>query len=105
MFYSRPNLPALGGRLYSKFATSDPHDKAFVDTVIAAADACFSDQCELIDLATGAVTGVIESPIWYSLDFREWCRLEPDRYLSCFLEGKGDAARYFGSRPVLSPAG
>jgi hypothetical protein len=90
----------LGGRLTTKFATADPQDRAFVESVVAVADACFDNRIETVDLATRQVVGTTTHPFWYSVDLRGWCRETTGRFIGWRDEGTGEATRHLGFRPA-----
>jgi hypothetical protein len=92
----------LLGRFWASFVTGEVSDKVFIEKVLGVVDPYFSNQVETVDLATGEVTNTVTHWKWYSIDLREWCRAEPDRYLSRFKERTGDTVRHLGVRPAIT---
>jgi hypothetical protein len=96
------NGSELGGRLITQFATADPQGRAFVESVVAVADACFDNRIETVDLATRQVVGTMTHHCWYSVDLRERCREQSGRFIGWWVEGTGEALRYLGFRPAMT---
>jgi hypothetical protein len=93
----------LGGSLLTEFATADPKGRAFAESVVAVADACFDDRIETVDLATRQVVDTMTHFAWYSVDLRERCRENPGRFIGWCSDGTGEALRHLGIRPVMTP--
>jgi hypothetical protein len=93
-------LRASKGFLRTHIEAQDSNGRSFIEKIIAIVDSEFSNAVEAIDFATGESKGVQHIETWHSRDLAEWCRGDPNRFLSWWTSLDEKPPRNFGWKPI-----